>query len=104
MRRFVFLLVAVSVLVSPAWMLKASPRGNLEAQALKAQQKRESHAFKLNERNVKQSFKGRQVPRAVREQQMHQLQRQKREMKERHRDQRQDLKDRQRMMRDNLRH
>ncbi|HEV2351854.1 MAG TPA: hypothetical protein VG028_18650 [Terriglobia bacterium] len=103
MRRFLFMVVAVSVLVSPAWMLKASPRGNPEVQALKAQQKRESNAFKINERNVKQSFKGRQVPRAVRDQQLHQLQRDKRAMKERHRNQLQELKDRQRMMRDNVR-
>lgn len=104
MRRIIFLWVAVSVLVSPAWMLKASPRGNLEVQALRAQQKRESNAYKLNERNVKQSLRGRQVSRAAREQQMHQLQRQKRAMKERHRDQLQELKDRQRLMRDNTRH
>lgn len=104
MRRMFFLWVAVSVLMSPAWTLKASPRGNLEAQALKAQQKRESNAYKLNERNVKQSLRGRQVSRAAREQQIHQLQREKRAMKERHRDQLQELKDRQRLMRDNTRH
>lgn len=103
MRRFVLLLVSVSVLASPALVLKASPRGNLEVQALKAQQKRESNTFKINERNLKQSFRGRQVPRSVRDQQLHQLQREKRAMKERHRNQMQELKDRQRMMRDNLR-
>jgi hypothetical protein len=103
MRRFFYLLVAVSFLVSPAWLLKASPRANPEVEALKAQQKRERNTFKINERNVKQSFKGREVSRAVREQQLHQLQRDKRAMKERHRNQMQELKDRQRMMRDNLR-
>ena len=104
MRRICFLLVAVSVLVSPAWMLNASPGRDLQVQALKAQQKRESNAYKLNQRNVKQSLKGHQVSKAVREQQMHQLQREKRAMKERHRDQLQDLKDRQKLMRDNTRH
>jgi len=99
-----FLLVAVSVLVSPVLMLEASPRGNLEVQSLKAQQKRESQAYKLNERNVKQSLKGHQVTKAARDLQMHQLQRDKRAMKERHRNQLQDLKDRQKLIRDNARH
>ena len=102
--RKIFLLVAVSVLVSPGLMLKASPGRNMEVQALKAQQKRESQAYKMNEKNVKRSLKGQHISKAAREQQMHQLQRERRAMKERHRDQLQELKDRQRLVGDNGRH
>ena len=103
MRKLVFLLVTITFLVSPAWMLKAAPRGNPEVQALKAQQKREDQAFKMKERNVKQSFKGRQSSKALRDQTMHQLEHEKREMKERHKNQMQQLKDRLKMMQYNVR-
>ena len=56
--------------------------------------------FKLKQRNAKATFRGRQVPRAVRTQQERQLQREKRAMRERQKNQLQDLKDRQRMMKD----
>jgi hypothetical protein len=103
MRRLVLLLVAVCFLASPAWILKAAPRGNPEVQALKAQQKRENQAFKIRERNLKQSFKGRTYSKAMRDQQLHELQHEKRAMKERHRNQLQELKDRLKMMQDNMR-
>lgn len=103
MRKLVFLLVTITFLVSPAWMLEAAPRGNPEVQALKAQQKREDQSFKMKERNVKQSFKGRQSSKALRDQTIHQLEHEKRELKERHKTQMQQLKDRLKMMEYNVR-
>jgi hypothetical protein len=84
-------------------MLEAAARGNPEVQALKAQQKREDQSFKMKERNVKQSFKGRQSSKALRDQTIHQLEHEKRELKERHKTQMQQLKDRLKMMEYNVR-
>ena len=101
MRKFLLLLVTVGILVSPGWMLQGWPSRNPEVKALKDQQKREMKALNQREKLVKQSYKGRNVPAAVRDQQLHQLEHEKREMKERHRMQLQQLKDRQKAMRAN---
>ena len=103
MRKLVLVLAAVSIFVLPSVTLKGFPRQNNEERMLRIQQKQERAAFKLRERNAKNSYRGRQVPNAVRIQQERQLQREKRAMLERQRNQIQDLRDRQRMMRDSRR-
>jgi hypothetical protein len=103
MRKLVLVLAAVSIFVLPSVTLKGFPRQSNEEQMLRTQQKQERAAFKLKERNANNSFRGQQVPSAVRIQQKRQLQREKRAMRERQKNQIQDLRDRQRMMKDSRR-
>lgn len=98
MRKLVLVLAAVSIFVLPLEVLKGFPRQSNEERMLRTQQKQERAAFKLKERTAKNSFRGHQVPSAVRVQQERQLQRERRAIRERQKNQIQDLRDRQRMM------
>jgi hypothetical protein len=98
MRKLVMEKAAICIFAAPSAILKGSPRQSSEEQMLKVQQKQERANFKLRERNMKDSFRGHQVPTAVRVQQERQLQREKRAMRERQKNQLQDLRDRQKMM------
>jgi len=103
MRKLVLVMAAVSIFVLPSATVKGFPRQSNEERMLRTQQKQERAAFKLRERNAKNSFRGRQVSSAVRIQEKRQLQREKRAMHERQKNQIQDLRDRQRMMKDSRR-
>jgi len=71
-----------------------------QRQQLKEQQRRERNALKLQQQNMKQSWKNGNVPSAQRSAMRHQMQRSIRDLKTRQKDSMQDLKDRQRSMRD----
>ena len=71
-----------------------------ETKQLKARQKEERKALKRQEKYTKQSWKGHPVPKSVKLQAKHQMQRQRRQVLERQRNDRQDLKDRQRALKE----
>jgi hypothetical protein len=103
MRKLFFLLVSVSILGFPSAISKASQGATNQKQALKAQQKQERRAFKLKDHNQMQAYKTRGVPKGVRDQQKHELQREKRAMRDRQKDQLQDLKDRKKLVKESAR-
>lgn len=98
MKKFLFMLVAVSFLLVPGASVVSARSKNVEIQQLKLQQKQETKALKLREHYMKQVWKHGYVSKAVREQQKHELQREKRKLKNKHKDQMQELKDRLRIV------
>ncbi|MDR3678242.1 MAG: hypothetical protein P4N24_22370 [Acidobacteriota bacterium] len=74
-----------------------------QQQLLKVQQKRERDALKIQQRNIKQSWKNARVSSAMRDESNHQMQRASRDLKQRQKDARQDLKDRQKALQENRR-
>jgi len=95
MRRFLVVLisgVAAVVLSSCLW----AQDFKFERQQMKDRQKAEWKALRLKHKYAKESMKGQEVPKSIRIQTKHQLQREARELRQRHADERQDLKDRQR--------
>jgi len=102
MRRFIILLVAAfcfcGALTGQAKTQVDSPGG--QRRQLKARQKVERASWKLQEKNLKRSLKQQRVSKAMRLEQVHQLQRDRRAMLTRQKDERQQLKDQQRVLRD----
>jgi uncharacterized protein HemX len=72
-------------------------------QQLKLQQKRELDALKLQQRNIKQSWKNAQVSNATRAQAKHQMQRDRRNLIQKQKDAMQNLKDQQRALKESQR-
>jgi hypothetical protein len=99
MKKFLCMLVAVSFLLVPGASVCSARSKNVEMLHLKLQQKEESRALKLREHYMKQAWKNGHVSKAVREQQKHELQREKRKLRNRQKDERQELKDRLRIVR-----
>jgi hypothetical protein len=97
MKKFLFTLVAVSFLLVPGASVCSARSKNFEVRHLKLQQKEESKVLKLREHYMKQSWKSQHLPKALREQQKHELQREKRKLKNRQKDEMQELKDRLRL-------
>jgi hypothetical protein len=64
----------------------------------KIQQKRERNALKMQQKNIKQSWKHSRIPSVTRTASKHQMQRASRDMKQRQKDARQDMKDRHRAL------
>jgi hypothetical protein len=102
MRRMMIVLVGVSVLASSSGWARASQMSRQERSILKAQQKQERKSEKLKNHYAKASFKGQHVPKAVRDQRKHEIQKEDREMRERQKDQMQELKDRQKLYKESL--
>ena len=100
MRKVFCFIMLVGFLAFPAGTLRAAPRGNPEVQMLKRRQKEERKALKLKKHYAKQSLRSRNLPRGVREQMKHQMQREQRELREKQKDELQDLKDRIRISKD----
>ena len=71
-----------------------------EKEQLKTRQKEAWKALKLKEKYQKQSWKGQSLPNSVREQMKHEMQRERRELREKQKDDLQDLKDRQRLVKE----
>ncbi len=97
--------ILVALMIGLAWFCFSAPRlaaqeSKTEKQQIKARQKADMRAFKLKAKYQKQSMKGRDVPKSVRLQMKHQMQREKRELQARHKDELQDLKDRQQSLRE----
>ena len=76
------------------------PNWRSQQQQLKLQQKRERNALKLQQRNIKQSWKNARISSATRAQTKHQMQRANRDLKQRQKDAMQDMKDRQRSLKE----
>ena len=102
MRRFLVVMVAaMGVGICLAGAARADNAGlRAQRQQLKEQQKRERNALKLQQQNMKQSWRNGYVSSAQRAAMKHQMQRARRELKMRQKDAMQDLKDRQRSMRE----
>jgi hypothetical protein len=105
MRNFLIVMVATMCLgISLAESVRAQG-GDWRGQRtqLKAQQKIERKAQKRQQQNVKQSWKNQRISNATRDQAKHQMQRERRDLKQRQKDARQDLKDRQKALRETQR-
>ena len=72
----------------------------LERQQLKARQKQELKTLKLKENYAKASWKSADVSKPARTQMKHQMEQERRALRERQRNERQDLKDRQQMLKE----
>ncbi len=97
MRNFLMLLTITGLWAAGAM---ASPSKHTETALLKRAQKQEIKRFKLKEKYEKQMLKNQQLPKAVRIQMKHRLQREDRRLKNRQKDERQKLKDQQRILRE----
>jgi len=71
-----------------------------ETGQVKDRQKAERKALKLKHKFTKDSLNSREIPRSQRLMMKHQMEREERELRERHRDEIQDLKDRQKALKE----
>jgi hypothetical protein len=97
MRKILFGVVLVCLMAFPAAKVLAAPSGNPEVQLLKQRQKEERNALKMRERYMKQSMKAQNLSPALRAQQKHQMDKEKRALRQKHRNEMQELKDRLRL-------
>jgi hypothetical protein len=97
MRKILFGVVLVCLMAFPAAKVLAAPSGNPEVQLLKQRQKEERNALKMRERYMKQSMKAQNLSPALRAQQKHQMDKEKRALRQKHRNETQELKDRLRL-------
>jgi Tfp pilus assembly protein PilP len=100
MRKLLFAVMAALIL-----MLTVAPRASaqdfkVEMQGVRARQKAERKALTMKHKFAKQSFKAQDVPKAQRLQMKHQMERERRELRQRQKDELQELKDRQRVLRE----
>jgi biopolymer transport protein ExbB/TolQ len=102
MRKYLIVMVATMCLgISSATAVRAQNVGwSAERKQLKAQQKLEFNALKVQQRNRKQSWNRQRVTSAERAQANHQMKRERRNLKQRQKDALQDLKDRQKAVSD----
>ncbi len=102
MRKLVISVIVTFVLSFP--VARASPRRyqvvDKPEKILKLRQKQEWKALKRQQKYEKRSWKGGHFSRGARVQMKHQMQRERRALRERQRDERQDLKDRKRLMKE----
>jgi hypothetical protein len=98
MRKYLFALLGISILIFSSTALKASTQVPSEKQTLKARQKQERNAQKLQKRYAMQAYKNPQVSKAMRDQKKHELQSQRRELRDKQKTERQELKDRQKVL------
>lgn len=98
MRKFVVMTVIIAgVAFCLAGVAKADNTGfKAQRKQLKLEQKRDRNALKMQQHNIKQSWKSGHVSRVQREQVKHQMERSSRDLKLQQKDAMQDLKDRQR--------
>ncbi len=101
MRNLLVVLIGAILLGSLGSPGPAQESGTRTAKRLlKAHQREERKALKLQQKYKKQSLKETQAPRAVRVQAKHERQREARTLRERQKDEKQDLKDRQRLIKE----
>ena len=102
MRKFLIGVIVAFVLSFPVALATArqyQPTVKPE-KALKARQKRDWKMLKRQQKTQQRSWKGAHLSRGARAQMKHQMQRDKRAVREKQRDERQDLKDRQRQIKE----
>ena len=105
MRNLLVVMIATLILsLSVASPVRAQ-NSNLRDQRkqLKLQQKRERNALKTQQKNIKASWNKQPVSKAIRLESKHQMERDRRSLRERQKDARQDLADHQRALRDRQR-
>lgn len=102
MKKMVIVVVGFSFLALSLGNASASQASSQEKHLLKSQQKQERKSEKLKNHYAKASLKGQNIPKAVRDQRKHEIQRENRAMREREKEQMQDLKDRQKMMKEGM--
>jgi hypothetical protein len=84
--------------LSGSWL--AAQDFRVENGQVKQRQKAERKAMKLKHKFTKESLASREIPRSQRQMMNHQMERERRELRERHRDEVQDLKDRQKALKE----
>ncbi len=95
--------ISLMVLMMTAFLTggaSASPKKMTEKAIMHQRQKQEMKALKLKEKYEKQMVKNQDLPKAVRAQMKHHMEREQRRLRNRQKDQRQELKDRQRILRE----
>jgi len=106
MRKLLIGVIVTFVLSFPVARTAAGryrPPVNLERKTLKAQQKPEWKGLMRQQKYQRRSWRGQHLSRGVRAQRKHQMQHERRAVRERQRNDRQDLKDRQRLMKETTR-
>jgi hypothetical protein len=97
----IFVIAAVVLGTFPARVVSAQEYNlKAERQQLRTRQKEQWKALKFQQKSRKQGFQGQPIPKSMRLQMKHQMERDRRELREKHRDELQDMKDRQRMFRE----
>lgn len=86
------------ICLSGSWLVGQDFSG--ERGQVKDRQKAERNALKLKHKFTKESLSSREIPKSQRLMMKHQMERERRELRERHRDEIQDLKDRQRALKE----
>jgi len=106
MRKLLIAAMVTLVLSSPVVRMSARQRSSpvmSEKRMLKVRQKQEWNTLKRQQKYQKRSMRGQRLSRATRAQMKHQMQRDRRALREKHRNERQDLKDRRRLMKERTR-
>jgi hypothetical protein len=93
MRRILWLVLLASMCAVAAANLNAATHGAVMVRQLKQQHKQEMKLLKARHRLERRSMKRQHMAPAMRDVMNHKMQREERELRERHKDQMQDLKD-----------
>ena len=101
MRKYLIVMVAAMLGVICLSSVVRADNADFRAQRqqLRQQQKLESNSLKVQQRNIKQSWKLGRVSSVQRNEMNHQMQRSSRDLKQKQKDSMQDLKDRQKALR-----
>lgn len=86
------------ICLSGSWLVGQDFKG--ERGQVKERQKAERQALKLKHNFTKESLKSQEIPKSQRLIMKHQMERERRELHERHRDELQDMKDRQKALKE----
>ena len=102
MRNYLIVMVATICLgiCLATWARVQNVDWHAQQKMLRSQQKLDWHALKVQQQNRKLSWKGQKTSPSQRAQAIHEMQRERRDLKQRQKDARQDLRDRQRSTRD----
>lgn len=98
MGKILRLVLLACICAVPAARVAAASNGDAMVRQLKFQQKQEMIALKAQHRMQERSMKQQRVHPAMRAATKHKMQRQERELREKHKDQMQDLKDQMRIV------
>lgn len=96
------LLVAVTLFVATILVICGlfAQDFKLETQGVKERQKQELKTLKLQHKYQKQSMKDQDIPKSLRTQMKHKMQREEQELRQRHKHELQELKDQQRVIKE----
>ena len=100
MRKTLFWVVLGCLMAFPAAQGVAAPSQSPGVKLLKQRQKQERKDLKMRERYLKQSMKAQNLSPALRKQEMHKLEREKRALREKQKNEMQELKDRLRVIKE----